>query len=236
MTFDPVLQVDGLGKTFGRKAVLTAASFSARPGTVTCLMGRNGSGKTTMLNVAVGRVRADYGRVLLNGELQRRPRLAMMALGGLFYSSQDSALTNLFTIQQHLDAVSQVYGRVSEQASIVEHLDLGPFLTRRPPTLSGGERQRASIALALVRGPSCLLMDEPFAGVAPKDRPLIADGLRLLRADGCAVVISGHDVDDLFAVSDEIVWVVAGTTHLLGPPSDARTYAQFRREYLGPQG
>lgn len=111
---------------------------------------------------------------------------------------------------------------------------LNDTLDRKPSTLSGGEQQRAALAMALIRDPSCLLMDEPFAGVAPKDRPLIREGLETLRARGCAIVISGHDVEDVFSVADEIVWVVAGTSHVLGSPEEAEAHHQFRREYLGP--
>lgn len=232
---DVVLEVDGLGKSFGRRVVLKAASFSAKKGTVTALMGRNGAGKSTMLKIAVGLVRPDYGRVLADGEFLGRPRLATLAVRGLFYSAQGSALTDLFTVQEQLAAVAEVYGRADALREITERLRLGDFLGRRPPSLSGGERQRSALAMALIRDPLCLLMDEPFSGVAPRDRPLIRDGLVTLRDRGCAIVISGHDVEDLFEVADEIVWVVAGTSHVLGPPERAAGHHQFRREYLGPR-
>lgn len=228
-----ILEADGLGKSFGRSVVLKAASFSARGSTVTALMGRNGAGKSTMLRIAIGRLRPDYGRVLFYGEFQERPRLAAMAPRGLFYSGQDSALTDLFTVRQHLEVVAQVYDRRDGLEEAIERLALGEFLDRKPRSLSGGERQRASLAIATVRQPTCLLMDEPFVGVAPKDRPTMIAGLRALRDQGCAVVISGHDVEDVFAVADEVVWVVAGTSHVLGSPERARVHDQFRREYLG---
>lgn len=231
---DVVLEADGLGKSFGRRVVLKAASFSAKVGTVTALMGRNGAGKSTMLRIAVGRVRADYGRVLFNGQFLERPRLAWMASRGLFYSAQGSALTELFTVQEQLCAVAEVYGNEHVVPSVVERLRLNDLTTRKPSSLSGGEKQRVALALAVIRGPSCVLMDEPFAGVAPKDRPLISEGLETLRARGCAIVISGHDVEDLFDVADEIAWVVAGTSHVLGSPEQAASHDQFRREYLGP--
>ena len=229
-----VLEADGLGKSFGPDVVLKAASFSAKRGVVSALMGRNGAGKSTMFRIAVGRVRADYGRVLFHGEFQEWPSLAHMASRGLFYSAQDSALTDLFTVQEQLGAVADIFEQKEKLAGVVARLRLDVVLDRRPAFLSGGEQQRATLAMALLRRPSCLLMDEPFAGVAPKDRALIHEGLRMLRAQGCAIVISGHDVEDLFEISDEIVWVVAGTSHVLGSPSQAAGHEQFRREYLGP--
>ena len=230
---DPVLEADGVGKSFGGKAVLRAAGFRARAGVVTALMGRNGSGKTTLLRIAAGRIRSDHGRVLFRGTCIPRPRLARLAVQGLFYSAQDSALTDLFSLREQLDAVERVWGAGRDRAEILESMRLGELIDRRPREVSGGERQRATLAMALLRHPVCLLMDEPFAGVAPKDVPLVAAGLRMLRDAGCAVVVTGHEVADLFALADEIVWVVAGTTHGLGPPGQAALHHQFRREYLG---
>jgi len=228
-----LLEADGLGKSFGKKPVLKAASFRAKRGSITALMGRNGSGKSMMLRIAIGRARADYGRVLFHGEFLRRPNLARMARRGLFYSAQDSGVTGLFTVREHLDALAEVYGRGDGVLETAARWSLDDLLDRRPSALSGGERKRASLAMALVREPSCLLMDEPFLGVAPRDRAFVAEGLLSLRARGCATVISGHDVEDVFEVADEVVWVVAGTTHVLGPPEGARAHDQFRREYLG---
>jgi ABC-type multidrug transport system ATPase subunit len=199
-------------------------------------MGRNGTGKTTLLRIVVGRVRHDYGRIVYKGEFIARPRLARLARSGLMYVSQESALTPLFTIRQHLDAYVRIFGRSAALPKIAERLRLEEFLDRRPSRLSGGEKQRASLALALLRRPDCLLADEPFAGVAPKDRPLVAVALHELRAAGAAVVVSGHDVHDLFEISDEVIWVVGGTTHVLGSPHEAATHHQFCREYLGPRG
>lgn len=230
----PVLEVDGVGKSFGSKVVLKSAGLRVRPGRVTALMGRNGIGKTTLLRIVIGRVRPDYGRVVYKGEFVAHPSLARMARAGLMYVSQESALTRLFTVRQHLDAYVRIFGQDGALEGVVERLRLEEFLDRRPPQLSGGERQRASLALAILRQPDCVLADEPFAGVAPKDRPLVAVGLCELRTAGAAVVVSGHDVEDLFEVSDEIVWMVSGTTHDLGDPQQAATHDQFRREYLGP--
>lgn len=230
----PVLEVDGIGKSFGRTTVLKAASYAAHEGRVTALMGRNGAGKSTLLRITVGRVRADFGRVAYKGRFLRRPSLSSLARSGLLYASQESTHTALFTVGEHLRAVARVFGGEGRIEGVVADLGLEPFLDRRRGQISGGERKRAALGMALVRAPECLLMDEPFAGVAPRDRPLISEGIHRLREGGTAVVISGHDVEDLFAVSDEVIWVTAGTSHWLGSPADAAAHHQFRKEYLGP--
>ena len=228
-----VLEADGVGKSFRGTAVLRSAGVRAREGRVTALMGRNGSRKSTLLRIASGRLRADHGRILFRGSWVPSPALARLAGEGLFYSAQDSALTDLFTFREQLDAVQRVWGGGEDRTGIVESLRLNDLLDRRPRKMSGGERQRATLAMALLRRPLCLLMDEPFAGVAPKDLPLVSRGLLALRDTGCAVVVTGHEVNELFALADEVVWVVAGTTHDLGSPEQAALHHQFRREYLG---
>lgn len=231
----PILEVDGVGRSFGGRTVLRSAGLRVRPGRITALLGRNGVGKTTLFRIVVGRVRPEYGRVLFAGRFRPRPSLPRLSREGLMYSAQESALTPHFTIRRHLEAFTTRYGGGERVDGIVADLALGEFLDRGPRALSGGEQQRASLALARLRAPSCLIADEPFAGVAPKDRVLVAGALRRLAEDGCGVVVSGHDVDDLLAVATDVVWMTAGTTHDLGTPAEASRHHLFRRDYLGPR-
>lgn len=234
MNVKPILELDGVGRSFGGRVVLRSAGLRVHLGRVTALMGRNGVGKSTLFRVVVGRVRAEYGRVLYAGVYRPRPSLARLSGEGLLYSAQESALTPLFSVAQHLEAFARRFDARGRVAGAVDELGLAGFLDRRPGTLSGGERQRVSLALARIRGPLCLLADEPFAGVAPRDRPLVGAALRRLADAGCGVAVSGHDVDDLLAVADEVVWMTGGTTHHLGTPDEARAHHAFRRDYLGP--
>ena len=113
-------------------------------------------------------------------------------------------------------------------------LRLEERLDQRPAELSGGERRRAELALAMMRRPRCLLADEPFAGINPSDGEVLAAALREMAREGCAIVVTGHEVPQLLALADSVVWMVAGTTHGLGSAAEAVSHSQFRREYLGP--
>ena len=81
--------------------------------------------------------------------------------------------------------------------------------------------------------PSPSYADEPFIDLAPQDSALISQILRSLAQDGCAIIVTGHEVDTLLDLADDIIWMTAGTTHVLGSPDEARQHDQFRREYLG---
>ena len=121
----------------------------------------------------------------------------------------------------------------SRTAGIVERLGIGGLFGQTSLELSGGERRRVEIATALIRAPRCLLADEPFAGIDPADAEVLAQTLRSLAREGCAIVVTGHEVRQLLDVADDIVWMAGGSTHGMGTPQKAMQHEQFRREYLG---
>jgi len=228
-----VLRAEGVVRSFGRNEVLKSASLWAEPGKIVTLMGRNGSGKTTLLRITAGWLRADYGVVHFNGIVTQRPRLARLAEAGLFYIPQDQLLSPSFTVRQHIEAVSARFGADHVQAAI-EETNIEEILDQTVWELSGGERMRASLALGIARRPLCLLIDEPLVRASPRDQETLATALRSLAEEGVAIVTSGHDARPLLALSDEIIWSTAGTTHHIGSPAQALRHNQFVREYLGP--
>lgn len=230
----PLLEGDGIGKSFGGKVVLRNAGFAIYHASITALMGRNGTGKTTLLKILAGVIRADYGTVRYGGEYLAHPSLPVLARNGLMFCSQGSVLVPHIPVRAHFDLLSRRYGAARPLEDVCDALRLGDLLDHAPRTLSGGELRRTELALALLRAPDCLIVDEPFAGVAPVDLPLISGALRTLRDSGTGVAISGHAVHDIMDVSDLVVWAVGGTTHWLGAPAEARRNFQFQQGYLSP--
>jgi ABC-type lipopolysaccharide export system ATPase subunit len=135
-------------------------------------------------------------------------------------------------VREQLRAVEWRFGG-SRTAEILERLGISRLLDQTPAELSGGERRHAEIAAAWIRAPRCLLADEPFAGINPSDAEVLAEALRDMAQEGCAIVITGHEVRQLLDTADDIVWMAAGTTHGMGTPEEAIQHEQFRREYLG---
>jgi len=128
----------------------------------------------------------------------------------------------------------QMNGEVDEAA--IQTMRVEPLLELEESRMSGGERRRAELSLVLARRPICLVADEPLAGIASTDMDEISGVIRKLADEGCAVLVTGHDVNALMALADDVTWMVAGTTHWMGAPESARDHHQFRREYLGPRG
>lgn len=230
----PLFAAEGIGKSFGRRTVLKAASIWVRPGRITALFGRNGSGKTTLLRCAVGLMRADHGAVHFLGESFLSPRLDRLARMGLMYVPAEGALIRGRELRGQLRGLAWRYRVSRSLEEVAESMNLVSVLDAWTDELSGGEKRRGSVAAALIREPRCLLIDEPFAGVAPRDAELVSAALHSLAARGCAILVTGHEVRIVMENADDVIWMAAGTTHGLGSPESATLHDQFRREYLGP--
>src|SRR5687768_2968114 len=156
MREQPLFAADSIGKSFGSRTILKAASVWSRPGIITVLFGRNGCGKSTLLKIGAGQLRADHGVVQFDGRAYLRPRLHELASRGLFYLPDRDLLSRRLTVREQIRAVEWRFG-ASRTAGILELLDIGHLLDQTPVELSGGERRRAEIAAAWIRAPRCLL-------------------------------------------------------------------------------
>lgn len=227
-----LLCADCVGKSYRGQRILSSASLRAVPGELRALFGRNGAGKSTLLRIAAGLDEPDTGHVRWDGEALTRASLPALARRGLFYLPDHDLLSDAFTVRRQLEMIRGRYAGASpddaaRRTGVEVHLD------KRPGALSGGELRRAELAAVLVRQPRCLLADEPYRGIAPKDAEVLTGVFRELAASGVAVVVTGHEVPTLLAAADHVTWCVSGTTYELGAPDLAARDERFRREYLG---
>ncbi len=228
-----LLRVDSVAKSFAGRRVLSSASLRVVPGELRVLFGRNGIGKSTLLKIAAGRVAPDGGTVHFGGHAYLAARLPVLAAQGLFYLPDADLLSPAFTVRAQLTLFQRQYGG-GDVGAAAERVGIGARLDQNPDNLSGGERRRAELAAVLVRRPTCLLADEPYRGLAPRDAAVLTEVLRALAADGVAVLVTGHEVPTLLDAADHITWCTSGTTYELGAPAVAVQHEQFRRDYLGP--
>ncbi|MGH7670609.1 MAG: ABC transporter ATP-binding protein [Gemmatimonadaceae bacterium] len=229
----PLLTADCVAKSFGSHRVLSSATLRAVPGELRLLLGRNGSGKSTLLKIAAGCLSADNGAIHFAGRAYLSITLRQLAARGLFYLPDQDLLTSAFTVRRQLEMVRRRFGG-GDVAEAADRLGIGTHLDTRRDALSGGERRRAELAMVWVRKPICLLADEPYRGIAPRDAETLTTTFTALVAEGVAVVVTGHEVPTLLAAADHVSWCTSGTTYELGPPAVATQHDAFRREYLGP--
>ncbi|MPY93721.1 MAG: ATP-binding cassette domain-containing protein [Acidimicrobiia bacterium] len=217
------LELDDIHKRFARRDddVLAGVSFSVAQGSLTCVLGRSGAGKSTVLHIIAGLLEADSGHVRLAGKLldgvaaHQRPLTLLMQQPHLF---------------DHLSVADNVaFGlrargvrRPQRRAAALEHLrlvGLADLADRHPRQLSGGEAQRVALARALAVRPRVLLADEPFASVdGPVRRELHELVIDLHRQLGVTAVFVTHDVGEALALGDRLVVLDAGQVCDEGAP------------------
>lgn len=228
----PLLRVECVSKSFGGRRVLSSASLRAVPGELRVLFGRNGTGKSTLLKIAAGRIAPDNGSVHFAGRAHLSVKLHHLAGEGLFYLPDHDLFSTAFTVRRQLEIIRRQFsgGDVDEAA---DRMGVAGQIDKRPTELSGGELRRAELAAVLVRRPLCLLADEPLRGIAPKDAEELLSAFAEIARDGTAVVVTGHEVPTLLAMADHVSWCTSGTTYEIGPPALATAHEAFREEYLG---
>lgn len=232
-----MLVADSVGKRYGHRWVLRSATLRAVRGELRALVGRNGAGKSTLLKVAAGLVAPDHGSVRWDEEHVERPSLFALAHRGLFFLPDHDLLSSSLSVRAHLEAAAHrprgAPAGAAHPGDVAAQLRLEHVLESRPHRLSGGELRRAELAVAVLRRPRCLLADEPLRGISPLDTELLLAVLRGLAEDGCAVVVTGHEVPALFDAVDHVSWCTDGTTYELGPPALAAAHERFQHMYLG---
>jgi branched-chain amino acid transport system ATP-binding protein len=229
------LEVRDLTAGYGPVTVLRGVDFSAEPGQITCLMGRNGVGKSTFLKCLMGLVPASGGTIHLNGMALEQLPAHDVPKRGLAYVPQGRRLFGPLTVAENLAVGGLVQG--NDPATLNHVLTLFPRLrerlTQTAQTLSGGEQQMLAIARALCLAPKVLLLDEPTEGLQPSMIALIQDAVRALKAEGVAVVLVEQRVDAVLKLADRVAFMVAGrieeTRDVKGLSAD---HAAFR-SYVG---
>jgi urea transport system ATP-binding protein len=204
-----MLEIDRLTLHYGHSQILHGVSMRARKGAITCVMGSNGVGKTSLLNAISGRHMGSGGSIRFGGEeILRRPAHVLAAKGiGLVPQGRD--IFPLLTVRENLETGFACLPRL-ERGVPAEIYELFPVLLdmqhRRGGDLSGGQQQQLAIARALIARPKLLLLDEPTEGIQPNIIQQIGGVIRLLRDRGdMAIVLVEQFFDFAYDLADHFV-------------------------------
>jgi lipopolysaccharide export system ATP-binding protein len=228
----PILVADCVSKVFRGRRVLSSGSLRAVEGELRVLLGRNGAGKSTLLKIAAGWIQPDTGVVHFGGEALLTARLPHLAARGLFYLPDHDLFSSAFSVRGQLELFRRQFAGAEVDVAL-DAVGLPGLVQQKPSALSGGELRRAEIAAIMVRRPRCLLADEPFRGITPKDAEELGQLFKRLSAGGMAIVVTGHEVPTLMEAADHVTWCTAGTSYELGSPGAAMQHEGLRRDYLG---
>jgi ABC-type multidrug transport system ATPase subunit len=219
------LEVNGVHFRIDGKELLDGISLTARPGTLTAIIGGSGAGKTTLSRLIAGYTRPSSGTVTFEGHNIHAEYATMRSRIGMV--PQDDVVHRQLTVNQALGYAAELRlppdtnkaERAQVVAQVLEELDLTKHADTRVDKLSGGQRKRASVALELLTQPSLLLLDEPTSGLDPALDRQVMLMLRQLADAGRVVLVVTHSVSYL-DVCDQILLIApGGKTAFNGPPS-----------------
>lgn len=228
-----LLEVSALCSGYGKAQVLRSVNLSIQPGQALALLGRNGVGKTTLLNTIIGLTRFQSGSVSLDGVELTRLAPERRVEAGIGWVPQERGIFRSLTVEENITAVARpgkwdlsgvyrLFPRLQER-----RLNLGN-------QLSGGEQQMLAIARALVLNPRILLLDEPTEGLAPIIvEELLAAIRRIIRDEGMAAIIVEQHAQQILAITDVATILDRGAVAYTGRSVDLMSDASTLGAYLG---
>lgn len=249
----PLLELRGVGKSFGGVAAVSDLSFAVRPGSVAGLMGPNGAGKTTVINMITGLLPADRGSIALAGEEIARLPSHGIAARGIARTYQNVRLFSGMTALEQVMAGSWLRrdaslwasflglpraraarARVEREArALLERVGMAHRAGVLAETLSYGEQRRIEIARALGSAPRLLLLDEPTAGMNAQESEAIGRLLHALRDDGLTVMMVEHNVRLVMDFCDSVSVMNFGRLLVQGTPSHCIAHPEVQEAYFG---
>jgi lipopolysaccharide export system ATP-binding protein len=234
------LAAHGVEKSFGSRKVVRGASLYVRRGEAVGLLGPNGAGKTTVFYMITGLIKADRGRIDLDGyEVTHLPMYQRARLG-IGYLPQEASIFRGLNVEDNIRSVLEVVQpdrkrREAELDSLLEEFNITRLRKSPAIALSGGERRRVEIARALATRPNYMLLDEPFAGIDPIAVGDIQDLVRHLTYRGIGVLITDHNVRETLGLTDRAYIIYSGEVLMEGSPEEIVNNPDVRRLYLGEE-
>jgi len=245
----PILQATGLTKRYGGVVANEGIDFTVQHGELRGIIGPNGAGKTTFFKMLTCEVPPSSGSIVFEGRDITGMSIIDVCQLGLTKSYQVNQLFNRLTVRENLTIAAlaelrgkfklDLFGRLANIAGLeeqVEHtlqlVNLGARTDTPVSQLAYGEKRRLEIGLALASSPSLLLLDEPLAGMSPRER---VETVRLLKsiAQGRTMIVIDHDMDALFELAERITVLQEGRVLVEGTPDEIKGNALVQDAYLG---
>src|SRR5580698_6895533 len=241
-----ILEVFGLVKAYKRRRVVDGVDFEVSLGEVVGLLGPNGAGKTTSFRMATGQIEPNGGKVMFNGEDVTPLAMFQRARRGMGYLSQEPSVFRKLTAEKNLLAIlealpkSRSLGRSLTRAERWERTNaaLARFKLEHvrknvAARCSGGEKRRLEIARCLVCEPLLILLDEPFAAVDPITTEDIRRNIRELADSGIGILVTDHNVREVFRTADRVYLITEGVVVTKGTPHQLVNDEIAIKAYLG---
>lgn len=234
-----ILRAENLAKSYKSRQVVKDLSLSIESGQIVGLLGPNGAGKTTSFYMIVGLVRADRGRISIDGQDISHVAMHGRASAGLGYLPQEASIFRKLSVRNNIMAILELRkeldksGRETQLDELLQEFHITHLRDNLGMSLSGGERRRVEIARALATNPKFILLDEPFAGVDPISVGDIKQIIQHLKDKGIGVLITDHNVRETLDICETAYIVNEGTIIASGTPQEVMNNRTVRKVYLG---
>lgn len=221
----PAAELRDVAVRYGEVDALRGVAVALEPGRLTVLLGPNGAGKTTAIRLLLGLLRPTSGEVRVFGG-DPRVRATRRRIGAMM---QIAKVPDTLRVGEHIDTFRSYYPAPLPRAELVEAAGLGGLERRLFGTLSGGEKQRLLFALALAGDPDLLFLDEPTVGMDVETRRHFRERIRALGAQGRAVLLTTHDLEEADTLADRVLVLNGGRIVADGPPARIKRQVARRR-------
>lgn len=233
-----LIEIKNLYSGYGKLRVLFNINMKVEKGKITVVVGPNGAGKTTLLNSITGIATIHSGKIIFDGkDITGMPTYKIARLGIAYLPQMGNVLTEL-TVEENLRIAGYLLNKHEVKERIDEVLELFPrlkeFYHRKAGTLSGGERRMLAIAMALMRRPKVLLLDEITTDLAPILAKKVLEKIVELRDKmGLTIVLVEQMAKRALEIGDYAYLLVSGTLRFEGKSRDLLEHPEFARLYLG---
>ncbi|HEB35108.1 hypothetical protein LCGC14_0856580 [marine sediment metagenome] len=233
-----VLKSENLTKSFNFRLVVKGVNIEISSGEIISLLGRNGAGKTTTFQMIVGLIKPDSGDIFLDEKNISQYSSHLRAAEGITYLPQEHSVFLKASVANNLRLILELQPiRKEERKKIIRELleELGLHDLEKQPahSLSGGERRRLEICRSLLIKPKFLLLDEPFTGIDPLTITELQKIMLKLKNKGIGIILSDHNVQDTFKISDRAYIIDEGKILIKGNPKDIASDEMAKEKFFG---
>lgn len=236
-----LLEVTDVHKRFGGLHALAGASLTVEEGSITGLIGPNGSGKTTMFNVITGYERADRGEIRFGGSPVANPRPEKVCALGIGRTFQLTRVFPSLSVRHNLYVGSRAVARsrrgelyqADRLDGLLDFVGLSRLAGEEAGSLSYGQRKLLELAIILAQDPKVILLDEPAGGINPTLIGQLAGRIQELNSRGVTFLVVEHNMEFVMGICHEVAVMERGRVIATGPPEEVRSDPRVLDAYLG---
>ena len=233
----PIFEVRDVSKSFDGRPVLKKLSLKVYPGECVGILGPNGCGKTTLFSMCIGEQNIDGGKIYLNNKSIENIPIHLRSKEGLGYLPQQRSVFNM-TVYDNIIGIAQISVKGSENQKnitekILDEFNLQHLRSLSASVLSGGEVKRLMMARTMINKPKIVLLDEPLAALDPLVIQDIQKYILKIQASGTAILVTDHNVKNLFDITDRSYVLGENTVIAQGTSRELLKSTKAVQQYFG---